>query len=176
MRDLTMEIAKAKELRDMEKQNAERKKYNDLLDTLEKILQKSAEMDIFIKNGEALRKAGFIPKGRYEEDSLESITFYANRWSHRLGFMSLITGEIDSLGILGGGANGDVSVIYYDGVVWLGNEDGALLYDLCNLRKEVPKVVTANLNNYLWHAKRFLEHLDDGTFETTLSKKIDSLF
>lgn len=182
MRDLTMEITMAGETRAMEKQLEETRRYNDLIGILKGIKAYAEKMDVFIKNGEALRAARLLPIYDVWSSDRKEKTLYANGITHRLGYINTLCAgiyegkaPIVSLGVLGGGANGNVSVVYYNGEVWLGDEDGECLIPLGDIASEKISTIVRRMDDYTHEAKKFLNDLDEGTFEGKLAKCIESV-
>lgn len=182
MRDLTMEIAMAGETKAMEKQLEETRRYNDLINTLKCIKENAEKMDVFIRNGEALRGAKLLPIYDVWSSDRKDKSLYANGITHRLGYINTLgagiyegKAPIISLGVLGGGANGNVSVVYYDGEVWLGDEWGESLIPLSDIASERIKPIVQRMDDYTYEAKKFLNDLNESVFEGKLAKCIESV-
>jgi len=175
MKDLTMEIAMAGETKAMEKQLEETRRYNNLINILNSIKSNAEKMDIFIKNGEALRWAGLLEPDyhRWSEDSL-----YADGIHHRLGFMNArkYKGDvINALGVFGGGANGNVSVIYSAGEMWLADEWGDNRISLFYISDERCETVESRIGYYTREAEKFLKDLNECEFEGKLERYLEKV-
>lgn len=78
------------------------------------------EMDIAIANANAALAAGIeLETYRSERGCFENGQFYADGIGHRLGFIRSYANKasVVGLGVIGGGWNGDVSVVYKNGEV-----------------------------------------------------------
>ena len=103
------------------KAESERKAHNDkvqhIYDYADYIMKHREELNMLIANANAAVSAGIkLNTWSDNHNSYEEEDFLANGIRHRLGFIrSDYNGRVVGLGVIGGGWNGDVSVVYKNG-------------------------------------------------------------
>lgn len=183
MKDLTMEIgiyAKEKELEKMKNSYAKAKRVRD---SLEYITEHADELDILINNANALLDAGVkLHKGTYldSQKSYREGNFEANGVRHTLGFVfseapHMASRRVIGMATLGGGANGDVSVVYIQ--KWReAIYDTDKRYDFTKSFQMLHPLEELNertLEHYEREASRFANSIDD--FSERFEAYIDNI-
>lgn len=170
MQDLTSKIKDAgNNKREEEKQKREEKEkeFEKLLNT---ISANTAEYDMWIKNWNVAVEEGLVEYKQFSEND-----FYADGIKHKLGFLkeSPHSSRAVGVGAIGGGYNGNVSLVYYCGELFYDEEK---YYDYSqDFMKEHPinELSDGKLQNYINLARTIVEDTEE--FEQQLNNKFNEI-
>lgn len=167
MKDFTQRLATYGE----DKRNAKEQRHSQMVGHINELLlyieSRHEDLDMLIANANAAMEAGIkLTDSIYNShDSFETGNFRANGIVHRLGFIVNVPDwkggqKVVGLAVMGGGCNGDVSVVYKDGTAFY---DRDKYYDF---DKNFPSFLPLEemdenlLNHYAYAAETFVGNIN----------------
>ena len=185
MRDLTKELMAYREAKKADEINKRIALINRIHMYIEEIQSRSDELDTIFDNGYSASEAGIKLVDNFNSNyNYEHNNFEANGIHHRLGFLTktnYATGVSTpwALATVGGGANGDVAIIYTDGgCVTCDYEDAAYSPSMRGSRRNPLEDMS---DNWLYSCesalKKFIEDIDGfgEALETYLTRCLQTI-
>jgi len=169
MEDMTAKLNEYKSKKDAETENLRIEKEQDFKSLLAKIESYASTFDMWIKNYNAALDAGI----HFSDDTYSKQNFNANGITHNLGFLRVGPNNDRAIGlaVIGGGANGPVSIIYKDGKVFYSNDAYYGHDEEYANRHPITSFDDRILRNYLFAANSFFSGITP--FEERLTEYLN---
>lgn len=157
MKDYTSLIKEKANRKREEEQHAKEKSLEEINILIDEIMKHENAMNTLIKNANELINNGFRWKTSFDYHGFTEGNFYSDGIKHRLGFSNNKNDCISEISVIGGGANGNISIRYcceMDEDIQICNEKG----NACYQREEIinNKGLTEKT---IYHLKRFKDDL-----------------